>query len=352
MSAYDDLIRQVFLHVRRDLALGMTELFDALRVAEMSQPDDPAESLRDILELLWCKSTDDHSRLYEAWEATRQNVLTQPQLPVLEKTDASHQKPSTPPQRRIEPPPDRTPTESRGPQFAIIPFRPPYAPGLDRDQADLQHYYPVTRRYMRYTWHSLRRDLPDGPADVLDLEETVEQTARQGFFLAPTYRRRLVNHARLMLLLDYHGSMMPFHHYLRDLVETARFESTLADVDVYYFRNVPQQVLFADPYLQEKVAVEAVLETVDEFTSVLIVSDAGAARRHNELDRIVQTEFFLEDLYRVTRQVAWLNPMPQTRWESTSAEALARVVPMFPMHEEGMSGALDVLRGLAGGTQP
>ena len=73
--------------------------------------------------------------------------------------------------------------------------------------------------------------------------------------------------------------MTPFHRYLRDLVETAKYESGLDPdaVDVYYFSNVPTETVSRNPHLTERVTVESVLETIDTETSVLIVSDAGAA---------------------------------------------------------------------------
>ncbi|MCK7582251.1 MAG: hypothetical protein MZV65_46045 [Chromatiales bacterium] len=66
---------------------------------------------------------------------------------------------------------------------------------------------------------------------MVDVAATVEQTARRGFFHAPVLRRRECNHAHLVLMLDHLGSMIPFHHYLRDLVETALCESSLRQVE-------------------------------------------------------------------------------------------------------------------------
>ncbi len=60
---------------------------------------------------------------------------------------------------------------------------------------------------MSYGWRYLRRLAATGIADVLDMEATVEQAARQGFFLAPVYRRPSGNQARLLLLIDRGGSI-------------------------------------------------------------------------------------------------------------------------------------------------
>lgn len=60
---------------------------------------------------------------------------------------------------------------------------------------------------MVYLWRYLRRPIADGSADVLDVAATIDQVARQGFFLAPAYRQREVNRARLLLLIDQDGSV-------------------------------------------------------------------------------------------------------------------------------------------------
>ena len=55
---------------------------------------------------------------------------------------------------------------------------------------------------------------------------------------------------------------------------------------------------------------------------------------------------FLVQLKRRTTLIAWLNPMPQSRWASTSAQFIARLVPhMFQMDRDGFGNAIDALRG-------
>ena len=122
------------------------------------------------------------------------------------------------------------------------------------EPAGLESDGPITRRAMVYAWRQLRQPAPDGPEDVLDVEATVERASRLGFYLAPVYRRRERNHAHLVLMIDQGGSMTPFHRFTRDLVATARHESTLRLVDVYYFHNVPTASLFLDPHLTDPVS--------------------------------------------------------------------------------------------------
>jgi uncharacterized protein with von Willebrand factor type A (vWA) domain len=145
--------------------------------------------------------------------------------------------------------------------------------------------------------------------------------------------------------------MTPFHRYLRDMVITLE-ESTVTHYAVYYFQNVPDEYVYATPYLTEPLPLTEILDRLDESVSVLIVSDAGAARgrpRSKARGRVQATLQFLARLRRSTPLVAWLNPMPVERWDDTAAATIARSVPMFQMDEYGFSNAIDVLSGRSNG---
>ncbi len=198
---------------------------------------------------------------------------------------------------------------------------------------------------MVHVWRYLRRPLPDGPEDVLDLGETVERAARQGFFLGPVYRRRERNHAHLILLVDQDGSMTPFHRFTRDLFETAREESDIETVEIFYFHNVVTTSVHADRHLTKALPFSQLVERLDPETALLVVSDAGSARGHRHLPRVQATAEWVVRLKRCGTQLAWLNPAPVERWTGTSAQMIARMVPMFAMEPDGFSNAVDVLRG-------
>ena len=61
--------------------------------------------------------------------------------------------------------------------------------------------------------------------------------------------------------------------------------------------------------------------------------------------RLAQTAVFLDQLQTAVRHLAWLNPMPQTRWAGSSAGFIARQVAMFETTRIGLQGAIKALRG-------
>jgi uncharacterized protein with von Willebrand factor type A (vWA) domain len=97
--------------------------------------------------------------------------------------------------------------------------------------------------------------------------------------------------------------------------------------------------------MTDGVNLDAALEDWAYDTSLLIISDAGAARGFRHTSRLRATSDFLFQLRLRTQFIAWLNPFPEDRWTGTSAEVISHLVPMFQMDEDGLSNAVDVIRG-------
>ena len=346
-----DLITRAFISLRqRGLKLGVGELLAAQQAIEGGFGETP-EALAETLKILWCNSPSQQSQFDPIWQSLLVSSTTKPsdKTPTKEPKPKLHQQRVEEPQESSPPPLQETlPEIKTEPKVESLPVRAAsFTPVENEDNGTLQEYYPISRRSMVYNWRYLRRLVPDGILDVLDIETTIEQATHQGFYLSPVYRRRERNHAHLLLLLDQNGSMSPFHRFSRDLVETALYESSLQPekVNVFYFHNVPGASVYQDLYLTEPIALQTVLASCDNQTSILIVSDAGAARGYRELKRIRATTSFLFKLKRYTSLIAWLNPMPEERWLGSSAEIIANLVPMYEMDRTGLSNAIDIVRG-------
>lgn len=341
-----EILLKVFISLRRiGLSLGIGDLLAAVRTVEGGKVKLREEELRKVARLLWCQSPDTARDFDDTWAAavSSMNPLAPP-VPTATP-------PPAPPPVVSEPPPlpssletETGPVPSQ-PELAALPVQVPFTPVALDESMRLDAYWPVTKRSMAYTWRYLRRLVPDGPEDLLDIEATVKSAASQGFYLAPIFRRRPVNHAHLILLLDQGGSMVPFHRFTRDMVQTTYAESTISRVEVYYFHNVMTDQLYLDSYLTEQIGWESAFERCEGETSVLIVSDAGAARGHRRPPRLRATAESLFRLRQKTSLVAWLNPMPEIRWANTSASAIGQLVKMYQMDPDGFSSAIDIVRG-------
>ncbi len=207
-------------------------------------------------------------------------------------------------------------------------------------------YLPVTQRQMKQSWRHLRRMVRKGPATELDVARTVQRIARDGMLLNPVLTSRRTNRTELILLIDQDGSMVPFHSLSARLVETALRGGRLGKAGAYYFHNCPIDYLYHDPMHQEDAPIEDVFRGFNrDRTVVLIFSDAGAARGGLSLERAALTTKFLQPLQQRVRYVAWLNPMPKSRWATSTVREIAHAVPMFEATRQGLDEAIDTLRG-------
>jgi len=346
---FTDVTTRLFRRLRKGFKLGMGEYLVALDVIRWETGPKTLADLKLTLRLLWCHSLTEQEQLEDDWDAiatlTAAKPKEKPSSDSASDASAAPEKPEAAPptapevQQQLPQPPQPEPEVSS--DF----MRTPYLGDEWDDGSALQTYFPVSRRSLSYFWRYLRRPVADGSADVFDLSATVQQVSRQGFFLAPVYTRRNVNHARLVLLIDQDGSMAPFHRFTRDLVETVWEESSLQpeNTSVYYFYNVPTSHVYIDSHCTSPVTLAAVLASCDSETSVLIVSDAGAARGYRRMERVRLTTEFLVKLKQRTNLIGWLNPMPEDRWAGTSAGMIRHLVRMEPMNDDGMSNTIDTL---------
>jgi len=206
-------------------------------------------------------------------------------------------------------------------------------------------YLPVTSREMKQCWRFLRLRVRDGTLEELDIAGTVDNICRYGILPEPVMMSRYTNQIKLVLLVDQGGSMVPFHHLSRQLIDKAKRGGNIKQASVYYFQNYPEKYLYSDPTRLKYQRITNFLESIDKKTTVLIVSDAGAARGNYNPERVKVTQEFIEQLQQLVNYYAWLNPMPNDSWQYTTSSDIARFVPMFEMSREGLSAAINTLRG-------
>ncbi|MEA5578659.1 VWA containing CoxE family protein [Anabaena sp. UHCC 0451] len=347
-------LKTLFYRLREDgFNLSVREYFSALDAIAEGWGTQNKKDFKKLLRLLWCKSAEQQEHLElifdtivveseETVEITKEKSGKSQEDVKNDKinsdsslTVASSTSIETSPMVTSKPAiQDLSPLAVTTPQ-AIQEY--------DNDD-EFNTHYPISRRFMVYSWRYLRRPIADGVRDILDIKMTVEEATKQGFFLQPVYRRREKNHAHLLILVDQEGSMTPFHHFSKDLVETAQYESSIEKVDVAYFHNLPAEYIYQNRFLTNKVALETVLSQCDSETRVLIVSDGGAARGYRRRERISATTEVIWEIQQHTNLIAWLNPVPQLRWNSTSAKIISHLVPMFPMNNEGLIQAIATLQ--------
>jgi uncharacterized protein len=362
-SAAEPPLLRLFLRLREaGLPLGVDEYLAAVRglQAGFGQPDRAA--LRRLCAALWVKSPDDERLFAAHFDAELAGAVTDEAGAAL--PPAKLQAPGEMTQRPVDVDVERPPADQElAVQLAALARQVDdevqaaatlaQITSGDTEAAAARYllmsdYLPVTKRQMKQSWRTLRQPVREGPLEEVDVEATIDHICRDGFLVEPVRVPRRTNRAELVLLADRQGSMVPFHALGRRLIETAERGGRLGQAGVFYFHDCPTGFLYRDPARQKGIAVEQWLasDSLDRAV-ILIFSDGGAARGDFDRDRLDRTADFLDRLHRRVRRIAWLNPMPRARWTATTAEAIARQVPMLEVSQNGLHEAIRVLRGLA-----
>jgi uncharacterized protein len=236
--------------------------------------------------------------------------------------------------------------------------------------------FPLTYREVAQTWRRLKRPIRRGAATELDLAATIAQRCQLGIVTNVVMRPKTMNVARLLLLVDRQGSMAPFHRFCDEVCRAISEAGMLGETAIYYFHNVPAEgaddrvlepligQLFPtlDPILREieplldgyiyvdcnllmPKSLPEVLESEGRGASIVILSDAGCARRQYRVSRLLDTIACMKAIRTYSPDCVWLNPLPKKYWLNNTAGQIARHIPMFPLDREGLEQAVNVLRG-------
>lgn len=355
----DSLLYTVFDYLRRHgVPIGVSEYVVAMEtVRDCAMLEDLAH-LKRLCRLLWTKSQEDQELLEVAFAhfvepRLQQAPATEPSELTPDPTEHNGEDKPPPPK------PERSPVdEPSGPEPTaslddINRVMTPAKPAITWTDAievsgrpyQLTPRYSMGIREMATAWRHLRKLQRSGPPEILDVEATLDEICRTGVFLRPALRPRRRNQAQLVLFIDQGGSMTPFAPLVEVLVSSIQRGGMLGRISCYYFHDCPEGVLYTQPALTEAQFIDEILKTQASDASVLIVSDAGAARGYYDGQRVQATRTFLKTLSAYTYTCAWLSPLPASRWMATTAEDVAMNIPMFPLNRDGLNDAVAILRG-------
>lgn len=363
------LLYPVFNELRRHgVPLGVSEYLDVVKAVRAGIMVEDLSQFKRLCRLLWTKSPEDQE-LFEVAFARfvepRLQSITKPQaFKSLQTPEAPlfDEQSSTMPVS-VDSSPDESPSvpETRSP----IPFRleekvvraasldilDPQETEISGRPYQLTPRYPMDPREIATSWRHLRKLQRAGPPEELDIKATIRDICSTGVFSHPVLRPRHRNQARVVLLIDRDGSMVPFTPLVEVLVSSIQRGGLLGRVSCLYFHDCPEAFLYTQPTLMDAHPFERILEEQIRGNSVLIVSDAGAARGSYDAQRLQATQAFLKTLNLYTYRYAWLNPVPSVRWmpgmetPETTAKNIARCAPMFPITHNGLNDIVNVLRG-------
>ncbi len=227
----------------------------------------------------------------------------------------------------------------------------------ERRFADLRSDITLDTRQLELALRRLRAYVREGALDELDLEGTIDATAKNAGELEVKLRPPRRSSLRVLLLLDVGGSMDPHAEVSERLFSAARRATHFKELRTYYFHNCIYGSVFARASLSGRKDVVELLQECDSTWRLIVVGDAlmHPWELHSAGSRWTWGEdsgapgiAWLAHLAQHFTHSAWLNPESKVSWNGT-AEVIGRVFPMYRMTVDGLGEAVHKL--MAGGTR-
>jgi uncharacterized protein len=209
-------------------------------------------------------------------------------------------------------------------------------------------------RNMKMALRKLRKFAREGAPDLLDLDGTIDATARNAGLLDLKLVAERRNAVKVLLFLDVGGSMDDHVRICDELFSAARSE--FKHLVHFYFHNFLYENVWQDNRLRSSATTPTtqVLRTYTNDYRVIFVGDAtmspyeivqpgGSVDHWNKEAGTV----WMQRLCARFPRFVWLNPEPVERWEYTSSVRITRDLigdRMFPVTLAGLDSAISELR--------
>jgi uncharacterized protein with von Willebrand factor type A (vWA) domain len=207
-------------------------------------------------------------------------------------------------------------------------------------------------RNIKVALRRLRRFAREGAADELDLDETIDGTARKGW-LDIRMRPERHNAVKLLLFLDVGGSMDPFVTVCEELFSAATSE--FKNLEFFYFHNCPYESVWKDNRrrFSERTPTWDVLHKYGHDYKLIFVGDAamspyeithpgGSVEHYNEEAGAV----WLKRMADTYPSAVWLNPTPERYWSYSASTRIVQELMhdrMYGLTLEGLDEAMRTL---------
>lgn len=199
----------------------------------------------------------------------------------------------------------------------------------------------------------LRRLTRDGRDEQLDVDATIDKTAKNAGDIELVFRPPRQNQVKLLLLADVGGSMNPHTELTSRLFSAAHRAHHFKAFEAYYFHNCIYETLYQDMTRQKGKATREVLANLDSSWRCFVVGDAAMAPpeltqpggcinyfQYNEEAGIT----WLRRLREAVPRTAWINPDKPRWWGSYTTQEIATLFPMFPLTIDGLDQAIAEVR--------
>ncbi len=222
-----------------------------------------------------------------------------------------------------------------------------------REYRNLDDSVELGTRNIKIALRRLRKFAREGAADQLDLDDTIDKTARNAGLLDIRMVPERHNAVKVLLCLDIGGSMDDHVRICEELFSATRSE--FKHLEYFYFHNFIYEALWKDNRRRHSERIPT-LDITHKYASdykLIFVGDAtmspyeivyagGSVEHWNDEPGAV----WIKRLLRTYPNAIWLNPEPETRWDFTPSIKLVREIMddrMYPLTIAGLDDGIKAL---------
>ncbi len=223
-----------------------------------------------------------------------------------------------------------------------------------RDYRDLDDSVELGTRNIKMALRRLRQFARNGAEEELDIDDTINSTARKGGWLDIRMVPERHNAVKVLLFFDVGGSMDPWVRVCEELFSAARTE--FKHLEYFYFHNFVYEAVWKKSRRRhaETTPLFDILHKYGRDYRVIFVGDAsmapyeithvgGSIEHYNEEAGAVWMQRIRDNF----EQLAWINPVPQQYWDHSYSTRLVRELlgdRMYPLTVKGLEEAMVELK--------
>lgn len=222
-----------------------------------------------------------------------------------------------------------------------------------REYRNLDDKVELGTRNIKIALRKLRKFAREGAADQLDLDDTIDKTARNAGLLDIRMVPERHNAIKVLLCLDIGGSMDDHVRICEELFSASRTE--FKHLEYFYFHNFIYESLWKDNRRRhaERIPTGDITHKYGPDYKLVFVGDAtmspyeivyagGSVEHWNEEPGAV----WIKRLLSAYPKAIWLNPEPEQRWDYTPSVKLTRELMADRMYPLTLSGLDDGIKAL------
>ncbi len=222
-----------------------------------------------------------------------------------------------------------------------------------RGYKDLDDSITIGIRNIKVALRRLRKFARQGAADILDIDDTIGATAKNGGYLDLKMIPERHNTVKVLIFFDVGGSMDPHVRVCEELFSACKTE--FKHMEYFYFHNFIYECVWRNNIRRtnESTSVWDLMHKYSPDYKVIFVGDAsmapyeitqpgGSIEHWNEEAGAV----WMQRLKEHFRKVIWLNPMPEDYWGAGGSLGITKQLvedKMYPLTLEGLEAGMKYL---------